>query len=185
MEPTSASERQIIRTSEITVSVQSTTLASRESERLVRASGGYVEKSSGGEENPIRMRCRVPSALLDGMLDSLSRLGAEVRRSASAADITDEYADLDARLRTQIALRGRLQQLLDKAKDVPEILSIERELSRVQMEIESMQGRLDRMKSQVQFSVLTVNLEPKRILGPLGYVGYGLYWVGSKLVFIR
>lgn len=185
MESSPGSERQVIRTSELTLTVSSSADASKESERLVRSAGGYLERSSNQDGDRVVLRCRVPAAQLDAILDSLSRLGTEAHRSVSAEDVTDEYADLDARLRTQIALRGRLQQLLDKAKDVPEILSIERELTRVQMEIESMQGRLDRMKSQVQLSVLTINLEPKRILGPLGYVGYGLYWITSKLIFIR
>ena len=48
-----------------------------------------------------------------------------------------------------------------------------------------MQARLDRMKSQVELSALTVTLERGRILGPLGYVGYGLWWAFSKLFVIR
>jgi hypothetical protein len=182
---TPAAEKKIIRSSRQTVSVNSTVEATRETERVIRAAGGYVEQSSTGGEGKVWLRCRVPAAKLDGILDTLAALGEEEDRSLSAEDVTEQYADTEARLKTQIALRDRLQQLLDRAKDVNEVLSIERELSRVQTEIESMQSRIDRLKSQVQMSSLHVTLAPRHILGPLGYVGYGIGWAASKLFIIR
>ncbi len=48
-----------------------------------------------------------------------------------------------------------------------------------------MQGRLDRLKSQVELSALSVTLQRDVVLGPLGYVGYGVWWALSKLFVIR
>lgn len=93
--------------------------------------------------------------------------------------------DDEARLRNSIALRGRLQQLLDRANNVEEALAIEKELARIQAEIESMRARLDRMKSEVELATLSLTLERKRVLGPLSYVGYGMFWALSKLFLIR
>lgn len=101
------------------------------------------------------------------------------------ADVTEQYSDLDTRLRNNLALRERLQQLLHRASDVEDVLAIEKELSRIQSEIETMQARFDRLKSEVELSALSVNLQRKRILGPLGYAGYGLGWAFSKLFVIR
>ena len=75
--------------------------------------------------------------------------------------------------------------LLGKADDVSDVLAVEKELTRVQSEIESMQARFDRLKSEIELSVLTVTLERERILGPLGYIGYGVWWAFSKLFIVR
>lgn len=48
-----------------------------------------------------------------------------------------------------------------------------------------MRARLDRMKSEVELATLSLTLERKRVLGPLSYVGYGMFWALSKLFLIR
>jgi hypothetical protein len=118
-------------------------------------------------------------------MDLVASLGDEERRSSGATDVTDQYADLETRLRNDLALRDRLQELLKRADDVEDVLAIEKELNRLQSEIESIQARFDRLKSQIELSRLSVRLERKRILGPLGYLGYGLWWGLSKLFVIR
>lgn len=118
-------------------------------------------------------------------MDAVAALGSEQGRTVEAVDVTEQYADLEARLRNDRALRDRLQQLLERAKDVEDVLAIEKELTRIQSEIETMQAQLDRLRSQVELSALTITLERRRILGPLGYASYGLWWAVSKLFVIR
>ena len=65
------------------------------------------------------------------------------------------------------------------------MLAIEKELNRLQSEIETMQAQVDRLESQVKSSTLSIHLRRERILGPLGYLGYGLWWTLSKLFVIR
>jgi hypothetical protein len=181
---TNQTQRKVIRTGAITVSVTSTQNASKLAEEYVKSFDGYVEKSSttNGET---WMQVRVPAVRLDAFLDSIGKLGNEISRKLSGEDVTEQIADLDNRIKNESALRERLQQLLNRAQNVQEVLSIERELTRVQTELESLQGRLDRLTSLTDFSTVNIQLKPKRILGPLGFVGYGLYWVGSKLIFLR
>ena len=80
------------------------------------------------------------------------------------------------------AVRARPEQGATEAEDV---LAIEKEPNRVQAEVETMQGRLDRMKSQIALSSLSVTLKRELVLGPLGYAGYGLWWAISKLFVIH
>lgn len=94
-------------------------------------------------------------------------------------------ADLTTRLTNNRALRDRLKLLLDRAKDVEDVLAIEKELTRIQSEVETMQATLDRLDSQIALSELSVTLQRRQILGPLGYVSYGLWWTISKLFVIR
>ncbi len=178
-------DRKVVRSGDLTVSVDSPEEMSPEVERLIKQAGGFVERSTTTKDSSVWLHCRVPAPQLDQIMDAVAALGEVERRSVSAADVTEQYADLETRLRNNLALRNRLQQLLSRASDVEDVLAIEKELNRIQSEIETMQARLDRLKSEVELSALSVNLQRKRILGPLGYVGYGLWWALSKLFVIR
>jgi hypothetical protein len=178
-------ERVVVRSGDLVISVESLDETSLEVERLITESGGFVERSNATQDSNVWLRCRVPASQLDPVMDAISSLGSEKRRSVSAADVTEQYTDLQTRLRNNIALRERLQALLKRASDVEDVLSIERELNRIQSEIESMQARFDRLKSEVELSALSITLQRKQILGPLGYVGYGIWWAFSKLFVIR
>jgi hypothetical protein len=177
-------DRQIVRSGDLAVSVGSPEAALPEVERLVAQAGGLVEGSTAAE-SIIWLHCRVPAAELDRIMDAVAALGDEDRRSVSAADVTEEYVDLETRLRNDLALRDRLQQLLARAADVEDVLAIEKELNRIQSEIETRQAQLDRLELDVEMSALSITLQRERILGPLGYVGWGLWWAFSKLFVIR
>jgi Rad3-related DNA helicase len=178
-------DRKVIRSGQLALSLSDLEEARREVERLVAEAGGYVEQSSTTRDSRVFLACRVPADHLDQAMDQIAGLGNEVRRSTSAADVTDQYADLEARLRNHAALRDRLQALLKRATKVEDVLAIEKELNRIQSELDSMQGRLDRMRSQVELSDLSVTIEREVVLGPLGYVGYGVWWAVSKLFVIH
>lgn len=178
-------DRRVVRSAELAVSVDSIAGVVAAVERLVREAGGFVERSTTNKGSDERLQCRVPGGQLEPIMDRIAALGDEQRRLVSAADVTEQYADLETRLRNNMALRDRLQQLLARATDVEDVLAIEKELNRIQSEIETMQARFDRLKAEIEFAALSVTLERKRILGPLGHVGRGLWWLISKLFIIR
>jgi len=107
------------------------------------------------------------------------------KKYISSKDVTEQYIDTNARLKNKIILRNKLKKLLDKAKDVKDILAIERELNRVQSDIDSMQGRMNFLKSKIKFAKLDVYFHRKPILGPLGYVFKGVWWGVEKMFVIR
>ena len=184
-EPGALAERKIIKSGYLEISLADLETARKDAERLVTEAGGYVERARATRDSEVTLLCRVPAAQLDPTIDRIAALGEEKSRSTSASDVTDQYADLETRLRNNTALRDRLQQLLSRATKVEDVLAIEKELNRVQSEVETMQGRLDRMKSQVALSDLSVTLKREVVLGPLGYAGYGLWWAISKLFVIH
>jgi hypothetical protein len=182
--PRQRQDRKIIRSGALSVTVGSPEESRAEVERIVAAAGGHVE-SSHTYESSISLLCRVPADRLDGIMDSIAALGSVESRSTFASDVTEQHADLSTRLANNLALRDRLKLLLDRAQDVEDVLAIERELTRVQSEVETMQASLERLDSQIALSELSVGLERRQILGPLGYVAYGLWWGISKLFVIR
>ena len=101
---------------------------------------------------------RVPSASFDRFLTEISQGVKHFdRKEISAQDVTEEYIDVEARLKTKRILEKRYFELLAKATKISEMLEIEKELSAIREEIEAKEGRLKYLKNQVSMS--TVNLE--------------------------
>jgi hypothetical protein len=174
-----------VRTGEQQVQVDSPVVIARQVDHFVQEAGGYVERSGGSSDGDARVEARVPAAQLDSVMDRVAGLGKERRRHITGTDVTDRYTDLEARLRSNIALRDRLQQLLARAATLDEVLNLEKQIARLQAEIDGLQARLDQLKSQTQLASLDVSLERKHVLGPLAVVGLAIGKLASKLFVIR
>ena len=177
--------RMLIHAALLTIEVGNVNDAARRAAELTEKAGGYVERRSDSTEKHAHLALRVPAKSWRTAVEALESLGTVTYRHLSSDDVAEQYIDTDARLKNQIALRDRLRQLLKQAKDVKDILAIEKELSRVQTDIDSMQGRLDSLKAQAKLARISLTLKRKQILGPLGYLFQGICWVGEKLFVIR
>jgi hypothetical protein len=180
----SPSDRKIIRSGDLSLTVSAPDESRVEVERIVTEAGGLVE-SSRTAESYVSLQCRVPAETLDATMDAIAALGSVDSRSTSASDVTEQHADLSTRLANNVALRDRLKLLLDRATDVEDVLAIEKELTRIQSEIETQEASLERLDAQIALSELSVTLERRKLLGPLGYLAYGVWWGVSKLFVIR
>lgn len=183
--PSSSIDRLTIRRGEQRVEVDSPLVAGRRVERLAHQTGGYVEQSSGSTDGTVNVVARVPAAKLDEIMDSIATFGKERRRQISGTDVTDQYADLDARLRSSIALRDRLQALLARAATLDEVLKLEQQIARLQSDIDALQARIDRLRTDVALASLSVTFETQRVLGPLGVAGKGVARAVSWLFVIK
>ena len=152
---------------------------------MAEASGGYVEQKSdrGGESAGVTLR--IPVKAFKTAVERFETLGTVTWREVRGEDVTEQYIDVEARLKNKLALRDRLQQLLAKADAVKDLLAIETELNRVQSDIDSMEGRIKALKGQVDYATVTLSFERKAVLGPLGYVFKGLWWGVRKLFVLR
>jgi hypothetical protein len=182
-------DRALIRQSSITITVQDLVEATRRIRDITAAAGGTVFNASISKGAYATFTLRVPANELDTTLDALAGLGEEEERAISATDVTDRLTDLEAQLGNKKALRNRLRKLLDRTTTIEDALSIEKELSRLQTEIDTLAARLNRTRSAVAMSSIQVRLnqkveEPRRILGPLGYLYVGTIWFVKKLFII-
>jgi hypothetical protein len=110
-------------------------------------------------------------ARLRGGLDADAKAaGGRVTDSqVTSEDLTRSIVDGEARLRAQTALRDRLQKLLaERPGKLAELLEVERELARVQGEIDSAQSTLAVMKTRVVTSALTLRYESGAVTRPTG-----------------
>jgi len=107
---------------------------------------------------------RVPAEHFDKLMQDLETLANKVEnKSVSTEDVTEQFIDIEARLRTKKEVEARYRQLLALAKNVNEMISIESQIGNVRSEIESMEGQLNYMKNQVSLS--TIKLSYFEIIG--------------------
>ena len=113
--------------------------------------------SPGGAQRTATWRVRVPVDRFEDFVRQISRLG-EVRTShIGSQDVTEEYFDLEARIRNKQEEEKRLlKHLADSTGKLEDILKVEHELTRVRGEIEQMQGRLRFLANQTEMSTVTI-----------------------------
>jgi hypothetical protein len=178
-------ERKIVWRAELDVRVGNVSNAVRAVAELVERQGGFVERKSDEGEKSARLTLRVPAKSFKGALSGLESLGTVTSREVSGEDVTEQYVDVEARLKNKRVLRDRLQALLAKANEVKDILAIEAELNRVQSDLDSMEARLNALRGKADFATVQLRLERKPVPGPLGYLFKGLFWAVEKLFVIR
>ncbi len=156
--------RMIIRTATLTLEVDKPEQAATSISALIQARSGFVLETQAHTntrgDSSATMTLRVPAAQFEPTLGELRKLGSLRDEQIKGQDVTAEFVDVQARLKTQRQLEARLSDLLDKAQDIETILKIESELARVRQVIESAQGQEKYLLNQVQLSTITVTLRP-------------------------
>lgn len=111
----------------------------------------------------------VPSDKLDATLDELERIGKVLDRRSQTENVTGEYVDVQARVVTMTKAVARIQELIDKATDIDQLVKLERELSSRQAELEAIEARLQELDRRTSRSPIAINLttDPSLIDGAL------------------
>jgi hypothetical protein len=152
----------IVKTAEISVLVKAGTFNSAfQSATMIAARfGGYVESSSsaGVRHRSGDLLIRVPSDRFDQAMIDLRRLGQVESQSLSGQDVTSQFVDLEARLRTWEAQESALIKLMARANSVEATLRIQRELQDVQFRIEEIKGQLRVLQNQTDLATIQVHL---------------------------
>lgn len=154
------SGRAIISTSSLAIEVDSVPSAIDQLRTIANSAGGFIETlSTTGGADPDRGNAtvRVPGASFLTTLQRVKELGTVIGESVGSDDVTEQVIDLKARLRSEQAKETSFIELLDRANSVSELLSIERELSRVRTEIERLTGQLSFIEQRVDLATIHVN----------------------------
>jgi hypothetical protein len=109
---------------------------------------------------------RVPSQAFRKAMSGMEDVGVVENRNVTAQDVGEEMHDLTVRLQNMRATRKRLEEFLAKATNIADTLTVERELERVSVDIDRIEGRLEFLKAHTAFSHITVNLleKPKDVV---------------------
>lgn len=146
----------LIYTANYTMAVFEATAAIDAVQKLAGELGGYLVKRSDRV-----ITVRVPSNAYQQALGELEKLGDVLHREETVEDVTEAFYDLKTRLQNARAMRDRLEELLAQATKVEEALAVEKELARVTADIETMAGKLKRLRELIAFSTITVRFEPR------------------------
>lgn len=175
--------QQLIRRGDMALEVEDVSATARRVERLATAMGGLVAQSQDDGKDDARVSLRVPQDRLDATMDSVARFGHVERRATNSTDVTEQMLDMDARIATLAATRDRLRQLLARAEAIRDVIEVERELQRVQAELESLDRRVTALRGQVAMSDLSVSIERRIVLGPVGQL-FRAIGVGIGKLFV-
>ena len=146
------------------IEVQTQDYATSESAitELVKSCGGYFEsKSLSNRSSGYRygeFTVRVPAAEYEHFCEQVGSLCHVTYMSSSAENITEAYYDTDSRLKTAQIKLERLQELLSKADNMADIITIESAISDTEYEIESLSGTLRHYDALVDYATVSLTL---------------------------
>lgn len=128
--------------------------------------GGYIETSSvnGNSYSHHSTRyasyvIRIPSDRLNEFVEVVSELGNVTQKNESVEDVTLRYIDVESHKKALETEQERLLELLSKAENMEEILTIESKLSDIRYEIENYESQLKTMDNQIDYSTVSVYID--------------------------
>ena len=180
----------IKKTADIDMSVEDYKTARTAIGKIVKAGDAYI----GGENEQNStysitnsMVIRVANKDFDGMVSNLAAVASNVNsKNVYMEDVTAEFVDITARLKTKKEVEKRYIELLNKAVKVTDILEVEEQLRVIREEIEAKEGQLKYLNDQVNYSTINLTLHqnfeytPQNEPGFFGRMGhaFGNGWKG-------
>jgi hypothetical protein len=157
-------DRKIIKTAELGVTSEDVRGEAAAAQRVAARFGGTIISSQTyRSDNAVYadLVLSVPSEHFEDALDELRGLGEDVTTdTVSGQDVTEEYVDLQSRERNLLAAEQSLLDLYNRADDVQDALSIQRELTAVRGQIEQVQGRMQYLKQSSDMSQISLTIQP-------------------------
>jgi len=173
-------ERMIIWTGNVSLIVKDAEKSLEEVEALAKELGGYVVNSSSWyQEEQLRasLTIRVPAEEFDTAMERLKDLAIKVEsRNVSTQDVTEEYTDLDSRLRNLEATETELLELLTEVRQrtskAEDVLAVHREVSNIRGQIEQVKGRQQYLEKMTAMATINIELIPDVLARPIVVAGW-------------
>lgn len=173
-------ERKLIRNAQMTLESGNPAESQSRVSAIAEAHGGFVVSSESRQANAegqlkpemtVTVTIRVPAARFDAAIAEIRGSGSRVAQDKiTTQDVTEEYIDLEARIRAKQALEAQFMEIMKQAKSVTDALEVQRQLSDVRAEIEKMEGRRRFLENQTSLSTITVTIRPpSQIVSSTGF----------------
>ena len=180
---TLAVDRKIIRNADLTIESDSPTEGLRKITSIAEGRGGFVvtsefkQNDSSGQSKAtqtVTVVARVPSSQFNGALEQIRAAGNRViQEKVSGQDVSEEYLDLEARIRTKKALEAQFLEIMKQARKVSDALEVQSQLADVRTEIERFEGRRRFLENQSALSTITATLQMPMPLVAATTTGFG------------
>ncbi len=132
-------------------------------DQLVAGLGGHVASSNTTTKDDAEyatVTYRIPAENWDEVLAGMRAIGTKVLdETTKSEDVTGQVVDLDARIANAQASETALQAIMDRATSIQDVLNVQRELTSVRGDIESMTGQRDLLANRAALATLAVTFE--------------------------
>lgn len=164
-----AMNRKILRNADFQLEVTDPTVAQRQITSVAESLGGFVVTSEskqrdGGDpakhEVDISLVLRVPALQFNSALEQIRATASRViQEKTTGQDVTEEFIDLEARIKTQKALELQFLEIMKQASKVADALEVQRQIAEVRTEIEKLEGRKRFLENRASLSTITLSLQ--------------------------
>ena len=174
-------ERMVIKNGDLSVVVEDPSRTMDAISLMADELGGYVVSSNlsqirterGIEVPEARITIRVPAERLDEAIAAVkSGAGRVLSENVSGQDVTQEYTDLESRLRNLENAEAQLNEIMDEARKTEDVLSVYNRLVEVQEEIELIKGQMQYYERSAAMSSLSVWIQANEAVQPLQIGGW-------------
>ncbi len=176
VDPQTGLNRMVIYNATLNLIVKDTLTAIEESRKVIQEAGGYIAESNSYRDNELlraTMTARVPSEKLTETLEQLKKIALTVdSETLKGEDVTDQYTDLETRLRVDEARRDRYVELLKRAEKIEDVLAVQQRLDETIAQIEQTKGRMEYLSKSTAFATITIKLTPDALARPVSIGGW-------------
>ena len=180
--------RKIIRNGNLTLEVSSPTETQSRIFSIAETRGGFVVTSEMSQQDTddkskptqsVTLVVRVPALQFEQAMTEIRSAATRILQDKrTGQDVTEEFIDLEARIKNQRALEGQFLEIMKRATKVEEALDVQRQLAAVRTEIEKIEGRRRFLENQATLSTINVTLQtPTQIVNATGF------WYGIRSAF--
>lgn len=160
-------ERKVIRNAEIQLETAEPEAAQQKITGIAESKGGFVVESNQStsdlqlkKRDTVMMTLRIPADRFSSALDEIrSTADKVIAETVKGEDVTEEFIDVEARLKAQKALEQQYLEIMKRASSVEDALYVQSELAEVRGEIEKVEGRKRYLENQSSMSTITLKLQ--------------------------
>lgn len=169
-------DRKIIRNAELDLESDAPDEAQTRITAIAEQMGGFVVESQqsssdvrSSRRDIVSMTIRVPAAKFGETLEAIRNAsGRVVVESVKGQDVTQEFIDIEARLKAQQALEAQFTEIMKRANTVEDALEVQRQLAVVRGEIEKIEGRKRFLENQSSLSTIKLRIRTPAVISAGG-----------------
>ncbi|CAM3757822.1 Lipoprotein [Mesobacillus thioparans] len=170
-EKEAVSQRMVIFNAELDITVKKFENARNALEEKAGRYNGYIVQSDSNRYDDNQqsgtMTFRIPQEHFHAFLNDAEGLSVKVNnRRVSGQDVTEEYVDLESRLKSKKAVEARLLEFMKEAQKTDDLLKISSDLAQVQEDIDQIAGRKKFLENQTAYSTVTIILQENLVAVP-------------------
>ncbi|MFH0864113.1 MAG: DUF4349 domain-containing protein [Candidatus Gottesmanbacteria bacterium] len=173
--PTQTQNRLVVQESSMSMLVSNVRKINDQIVDKAKSVGGYMVNTSltNPQEAPFAtVTIRIPADELKTTLDYFRTLAIKVTsENILGTDVTDQYVDVQARLATLEKTKAKFADIMDKAVQVQDILTVQRELINIQDQIDSLKGQQQYLEQTAKLAKVTVSLSTDEFALPYAPTG--------------